>query len=120
MNAETSYDISVYIIDSNGRESNFYKYNIATEIELIAFKINGTFYYAEDGMTWGEWVNSEYNTCNLRTACTDGTGGIKYNSYFLYNSVYSYVLVDDLIVENESYTHNTSGPPDLDSFLCIG
>lgn len=29
---------------------------------LISFKIANTAYQAEDGMTWGEWVNSEYNT----------------------------------------------------------
>ncbi|MBQ3348492.1 hypothetical protein IJG90_03180, partial [Candidatus Saccharibacteria bacterium] len=30
-------------------------------ITLISFTINGTTYQAEDGMTWGEWVNSDYN-----------------------------------------------------------
>lgn len=29
---------------------------------LISFTIAGTSYQAEDGMTWGEWVESEYNT----------------------------------------------------------
>ena len=29
---------------------------------LIAFSIEGTSYQAESGMTWGEWVESEYNT----------------------------------------------------------
>lgn len=29
---------------------------------VITFTIEGTTYYAEDGMTWGEWVESEYNT----------------------------------------------------------
>ena len=30
----------------------------------ISFTIAGTTYYAEDGMTWGEWVESDYNTAN--------------------------------------------------------
>lgn len=30
-------------------------------ISLITFTINGTQYQAEEGMTWGEWVNSEYS-----------------------------------------------------------
>lgn len=28
----------------------------------ITFTIDGTEYQAEEGMTWGEWVESEYNT----------------------------------------------------------
>ena len=31
-------------------------------INLITFSINGTEYQAKEGMTWEEWVNSEYNT----------------------------------------------------------
>lgn len=30
--------------------------------DVITFTINGIEYQAEDGMTWSEWVNSEYNT----------------------------------------------------------
>lgn len=32
---------------------------------LVSFAISGTTYYAEEGMTWGEWFNSKYNTDNL-------------------------------------------------------
>ena len=28
---------------------------------LITFTIDGIEYQAEEGMTWGEWVNSKYN-----------------------------------------------------------
>ena len=31
-------------------------------ITLITFTISGTEYQAEDGMTWGEWVGSKYDT----------------------------------------------------------
>lgn len=38
-------------------------YNLAHDgIKLISFTIDGTTYQAMNGMTWGEWVNSEYNT----------------------------------------------------------
>jgi hypothetical protein len=30
--------------------------------QIITFTIDGTPYQAVDGMTWGEWVGSEYNT----------------------------------------------------------
>ena len=32
------------------------------QVRLIRFTIDGTTYLAEEGMTWGEWVDSEYNT----------------------------------------------------------
>lgn len=31
-------------------------------VKLISFTINGTSYQAEDGMTWSEWCDSDYNT----------------------------------------------------------
>lgn len=31
-------------------------------VPIISFTIDGVSYQAEEGMTWGEWVNSEYNT----------------------------------------------------------
>lgn len=38
-------------------------YNLAHNgNKLITFTIGGTTYQAIDGMTWEEWVNSEYNT----------------------------------------------------------
>lgn len=34
----------------------------AVNVNLISFTIDGTTYQAEEGMTWEEWVESEYNT----------------------------------------------------------
>lgn len=34
---------------------------IHTEIVLITFIISGTTYQAEEGMTWAEWLSSDYN-----------------------------------------------------------
>lgn len=43
-------------------------YNLAHDgIKLISFTIDGTTYQAMNGMTWGEWVNSEYNTGGFST-----------------------------------------------------
>ena len=56
----------------------FVKANITT------FTINDTEYKAIEGMTWGEWINSDYN------------------------------MEDELIIENEKYTHKTSGMPDIE------
>ena len=35
---------------------------IGENIEIVYIVINKKNYKAEYGMTWGEWVNSEYNT----------------------------------------------------------
>ncbi len=59
------------------------KYKNGGEIEitgptLISFTIDGASYQAEEGMIWGTWVNSDYNT-----------GG-----FILYGA--GYVLTDDM------------------------
>lgn len=35
---------------------------VEKNVSLISFTIDGTSYQAEEGMTWGEWVESSYNT----------------------------------------------------------
>lgn len=43
---------------------------------LITFTIDGIEYQAEEGMTWGEWVNSEYNVdgyLNYNTVITNSS-----------------------------------------------
>lgn len=42
---------------------------------VFAFTIDGTTYYAKSGMTWDEWVNSDYNTGGF----VDGGDCIKYS-----------------------------------------
>lgn len=39
-------------------------YAAAGSVTLITFTIAGDTYQAEEGMTWGDWVNSIYNTNN--------------------------------------------------------
>lgn len=38
---------------------------LGAEAVLISFTIDGTTYQAEEGMTWGEWMNSEYCTTTI-------------------------------------------------------
>lgn len=42
-----------------------FSYTVSDPISLISFSIAGTTYQAEEGMTWSEWTNSEYNTSNF-------------------------------------------------------
>lgn len=70
LDAGSNYDISIYVIDSNGRYSDIYNINISSNKNIITFRLfskRGTTltligtYNADEGMTWEEWVNSEYN-----------------------------------------------------------
>ena len=78
---------------------------------LITFTIDGTTYQAEDGMTWEQWVASEYNTAGYKTSSTTGVytsdGG-----YAVYNASGSPVNGSNVIVANHAYTHNHSGGAD--------
>jgi hypothetical protein len=77
------------------------------EVNLITFTIDGSTvgssaieYQAEKGMTWGEWVNSEYNVngrffINLDDSIFDGM-------FFIGDEEY-YVFAPDIIQENYNY-----------------
>lgn len=45
-----------------GTYENGALYVVEEEVNIISFTIASTSYQAEEGMTWGEWVDSEYNT----------------------------------------------------------
>lgn len=64
-------------------------YNLAHNgNKLITFTIAGTTYQAINGMTWGEWVNSEYNT-----------GGFSISN--------NAVLKDGYMIQDSDYTRGT-------------
>lgn len=49
---------------------------------LISFTIDGTSYQGVEGMTWGEWVNSEYNTAGFyitNNSIRDADGELEIN-----------------------------------------
>lgn len=75
-------------------------YSTVEPAKLITFTINGTSYTAEDGMTWTEWVNSDYNT----------SGFVIDGDYIRSSGGFSVVSVspDLLIVESSNYTLSTS------------
>lgn len=79
---------------------------------LITFTIGSTTYQAEDGMTWAEWVNSEYNTGGYHmegnSIYTNYNSIIYYQPYQAANiTVYS----SDIILANGKYDtrQSTSG-----------
>jgi len=75
-------------------------YLITTEVTLISFTIGGTSYQAESGMTWGEWVDSEYNTNGW---------SVGYNEIRDGNAVIRDVVPTDTIVDEQAYLIWASG-----------
>jgi hypothetical protein len=78
---------------------NIYVYDINAEASLITFYIgrttsSQTSYQAEEGMTWEEWINSDYNT--------DGYY-ISNNTVSSSAGVIESISITDEIVNNQSY-----------------
>lgn len=85
---------------TTGTYENGALYVLEEEASLISFTIDGTSYQAEEGMTWGEWVESEYNT----------DGFIIFNSIYVGNDSYvievdteDYAVVEEYIIEGYAY-----------------
>ena len=65
---------STYSYAGNGSKANPYRYY---NLSLISFTIDGTTYYAEEGMTWQEWVDSPYNLASAYISSYE----VKINNY---------------------------------------
>jgi hypothetical protein len=60
LSSGSTYKISVKVKDSFGRYSNVYSVTVDV-LSLINFNIESTSYKAVEGMTWKEWINSDYS-----------------------------------------------------------
>ena len=71
---------------------------------LITFSINGVAYQFEEGMTWEEWSNSNYNTLG-DTLDSDGTLKIlgSEGGFISIGPGITYVQADEYIVSDASY-----------------
>jgi hypothetical protein len=83
------------------------------KVNIIPFTINGTEYNAIEGMTWGEWINSDYNVEDAYGISSDGYVKFKRTdgTFYYFDS---FISKDELIIENGKYTHKTSGMPDIE------
>lgn len=68
----------------------------------ISFTIDNTTYYADEGMMWGEWCNSRYNTLGLFVNEAQG-GAISSDNHTLHMDSGSYVLWGDTIENGFDY-----------------
>ena len=64
------------------------------EIALISFTIDGTSYQAEQGMTWNDWVRSEYNNSEFCILSSPDDGETMIARYPFEDGEY-YVLNED-------------------------
>ena len=101
LTAGRSYTFKVYVVDSANHQSSQYTITASTTATCngITFKIDDGTYCADSGMTWREWVASDYNTAGL----TDpGWGWIYYKDMTL---VYDYSPVgrEEVIVSGREY-----------------
>lgn len=77
-------------------------------LPIINFTIEGISYQAKEGMTWNEWVFSEYNDINVYTTS---------ESYIVSNGTNSaicledgtFVVLEDVIIKNYSYSQQLIG-----------
>lgn len=70
---------------------------------MIEFAINGTPYQAEEGMTWGEFVESSYNDGSVDV--NTKYGYIRHSGNYLSNSEWSYVMEADTIIAGFNYQY---------------
>ena len=80
-------------------------------VSLISFIIEETTYQAEEGMTWAEWVESEYNTIGVKIDSLGNvlsSGGLK----IALGSTSVVQISSDVIVVNTSYVTISSGGAD--------
>lgn len=92
--ARASEDSAFCYVNATGGAASYYSAHhslgfapgfMIKQPEVITFTIAGTAYQAMEGMTWGEWVESGYNTAgyklNSSNALVDPSGkNIKYNA----------------------------------------
>ena len=71
----------------------------------ITFAINGKKYYTEEGTTWRQWIESEYNTAGYVIDDTEGVVWYGTECQVLYSG--NTILGSAEIVSGASYDHNS-------------
>lgn len=76
------------------------------KVEIIAFKIGGGSYQAEEGMNWAEWVGSSYNTDGY---VIEGSSIYNEETGFAIGTTYTnWVIPEDVIIAGYTYSHVVS------------
>ena len=100
-------DSSGHIGDDRGYVLLLKNKNTSDKVNLITFTVAGVEYQAEEGMTWGEWVNSEYNVDGYRIFNDMIEKSISGTPHWIFDN--TYVVISDLIKSNYSYNLQGAG-----------
>lgn len=116
---EVSTEAEMTALLTSGEVGGVYKYTgtsgtyengalYVLENDLITFTIDGTEYQAESGMTWGEWVESDYNTGGYSIGYADGIYGFVVNEGA--GTVVNVGGETAIITNGTAYTTYAAGP----------
>ena len=96
----SNYDLVYSIDDSIYLDGNEPK-------KVFSFTVDGTVYNSEVGMTWNEWIVSDYNTDKLNLFIEDNTlyyGNVSYeNLYYEDDSDFSNVILPSDVIFPKAY-----------------
>ena len=96
--------LSPWVLYSRGDGTKENPYRISAPENLISFTFADTTYYAEDGMTWEEWLNSDYNNGNFMKSGDD----VKFQNGFVFKEGHQ-VKINEIIEKDTSYQFSHSG-----------
>lgn len=75
-----------------------------TVVRKIMFKIDGTTYFANEGMTWSEWIADDYCNCDSYQIFNDTKIGLSENEWvYLNDQATGAISPNDVIVKGTKY-----------------
>lgn len=79
--------------------------NTSSTPTLISFTIDETAYQAEEGMTWGEWVESDYNTFDGTLTPSEEEVHFEYSDFMgiIVDDSFTSIGGTDIIINNHNY-----------------
>ena len=104
-----SFYLQPWVLYSRGDGTQENPYRISAPDNLISFTLIDTVYYAEDGMTWNEWIDSIY--CADKSLFYIDVG--PYNQFVNYKDepfaaeFKYYAMGNDLIINGAKYKRST-------------
>lgn len=102
--------VNVPVDEQFGR---YYTYIDKIQSPVVSFIIRGTTFYAKEGTTWENWINTDYNTVGMQVETDPTYLAVYYISnsvqYTICNTDGSFVKPTDAIIAD--YTYDTFKEP---------
>lgn len=104
-NYRPSFYLQPWVLYSGGDGTESNPYRISAPENLISFTISGITYYAEEGMTWENWINSVYNNDGFVVY----SNGVSKPQYGLVFKEMHQIEINEIIENNTLYQFGSSG-----------